>query len=65
MYVYIYMYVYINIYVKSAQHKSVVILWDEDEQLYWVLKILCRRTDNLSARYNDHQKINSMMVSLL
>ena len=62
---YVCMYVCMYIYVKSAQHKSVVILWDEDEQLYWILKILCRRTDNLSARYNDHQKINRMMVSLL
>ena len=65
MYIDICMYVYINVYVKSAQHKSVVILWDEDEQLYLVLKILCRQTDNLSARYNDHQKVYSMMVSLL
>ena len=55
-----------NYSLKSAQHKSVIILWEEDDtkQLYLVLKVSCRRTDNLSARYNDHQKIYSIMASL-
>ena len=54
IYVYIYTYIYI-------------ILWEEDDakQLYLVLKVSCRRTDNLSARYNDHQRIYSIMISLI
>ena len=56
-----------NHLLKSAQHKSVIILWEEDDikQLDLVLKVSCRRTDNLSARYNNHQKIYSIMVSLI
>ena len=42
-------------------------LWEEDDakQIYLVLKVSCRQTNNLSARYNDHQKIYSIMVSLI
>ena len=42
-------------------------VWEEDDvkQLYLVLKISCRQTDNLSARYNDHQKIYSIVASLI
>ena len=38
-----------NYSLKSAQHKSVIILWEEDDakQLYLVLKVSCWRTDNL------------------
>ena len=31
----------------------------------FVLKVSCRWTDNLSARYNDHQKVYSIMISLI
>ena len=43
------------------------VLWEEDDarQLYLILKVSCRWTYNLSARYNDHQKIYSIMVSLI
>ena len=32
-----------------AQHKSVIILWEEDDakQLYLVVKVSCQRTNNL------------------
>ena len=42
--------------MKSTQHKTVIILWEEEgvKQLNYVLKVLCRRTDNLSVAY-DHQ----------
>ena len=42
--------------MKSTQRKSVILLWEEEDvkQLNYVLKVLCRRTDNLSAAY-DHQ----------
>ena len=55
-----------NYSLKSALHKSVIILWKEDE-LYLVLKVSCRRTDNLQpgARYNDHQKIYGIMLPLI
>ena len=38
-----------NYSLESAQHKSVIILWEEDDakQLYLVHKVSCRRTDNL------------------
>ena len=41
--------------MKSTQRKSVIILWEEEDvkQLNYILKVLCRRTDNLSAAY-DH-----------
>ena len=34
---------------RSAQQKSVIILWEEDnaKQLYFALKVSCRRTNNL------------------
>ena len=40
-----------NYSLKSAHHKSVIILWEEDDakQLYLVLKISCQWTDNLQA----------------
>ena len=43
--------------MKSTQRKSVIILWEDEDvkQLNYVLKVLCRRTNNLSAAY-DHQK---------
>ena len=50
MHIYIYSLHKSNNYsLKSAQHKSVIILWEEDDtkQLYLVLKVSCRRTDNL------------------
>ena len=50
MYICIYSLLKSNNYsLKSAQHKSVLILWEEDDgkQLYLVLKVSCRRTDNL------------------
>ena len=69
------MYIYIiyslcksnNYSLKSAQHKSVIILREEDDakQLYLALKVSCCWTANLLARYNDHQKICSIMVSLI
>ena len=45
----------------------IYILCEEDnaKQLYLVLKVSCRRTDNFSARYNDHRKLYSIMVSLI
>ena len=65
----------INIYIAFVKatiihesiHKSVIILWEEDDvkQLYLVLKVSCWRTNNLSARYNYHQKIDNIMVSLI
>ena len=50
MYIYVYSLHKSNNYsLKSAQHKSVVVLWEEDdaEQLQLVLKVSCRRTHNL------------------
>ena len=38
---------------------------DDAKQLYLVLEVSCRRTDNLSARYSDHKKIYSIIVSLI
>ena len=40
----------------TAQHKSVVLLWEEGhtEQFNLVLKVSYRWTDNLSARCSDH-----------
>ena len=38
--------------MKSTQRKSVIILWEEEDVKQ--LKVLCRRTDNLSVAY-DHQ----------
>ena len=61
IYIYIYIYTYIyNIY-------KYIILREEDDarQLYLIFKVSCWRTYNLSARYNDHQKIYSIMVSLI
>ena len=53
IYIYIYI-IYINMYIYIY-----CALWEEGdvEKLYLVLKVSCRWTDNLSARYNDHQKI--------
>ena len=48
MYIYIYIYIY-------------VISWEEDaKQLHFVLKVSCRRTDNLSARYRWHEGLSGM-----
>ena len=72
MYIYIYMSIYMlymyicMVFVKaiiihqSAQLKSVLILWEEDDakQLYLVLKVSCRWTDNLSVRFNDYPRYN-------
>ena len=48
----LYMYVCMHS-LKSDQHKTVIILWEEDNAklLYLVLKVSCWRTKNLSARY--------------
>ena len=53
IYIYIYIYIYSfrksnNYSLKSAHHKSVIILCEENDvkQLYFVLKVSCRRTDN-------------------
>ena len=42
-----------------------IILWEEDDskQLYLVLKVSCRRTDNLQPGTTIIQKIYSIMVS--
>ena len=58
---------YNNYSLKSAQHKNVIILWEEDDakQLYLVLKISWWQTKNLSVRYNDHQKIYNITISLI
>ena len=47
----------------EVQPKSVIIFWEEDDvkQLYSVLK----ESDSFSARYNDHQKVDSIVVSLI
>ena len=50
-----YIYIYIYIYI----------LWEEVNVKQAILKISCWRTNNLSARYNDHQKIYSVMLSLI
>ena len=55
----------ITVFVKAMfihsfiQYKSVIILWEDDhaKQFYLILKVSCRQNDNLSGRYNDHQKI--------
>ena len=41
-------------------------MWEEEDakQLYLVLSVLCRRANNLSARYNNHKKIGNIMLSL-
>ena len=50
IYIYIYSFRKSNNYsLKSAHHKSVIILCEENDvkQLYFVLKVSCRRTNNL------------------
>ena len=60
IYIYKYIYIYIDIYIysvrkgnnyslKSAHHKSFIALCKENDvkQLYFVLNVSCRRTDNL------------------
>ena len=44
-----------------------IILWEEDDakQLYLVLKVSCRRTDNIQPGTTIIQKIYSIMVSLI
>ena len=60
-----------NYSLKSAHHKSVIILWEEDDakQLYLALKFSCRRTDNLqpgttiikNLQYNGILNMTSFM----
>ena len=62
LYIFIYVYLYIFIhYLYMFIYIVIYILWEEDDakQLYLVFKVSCRRTDSLSARYNDHQKLYS------
>ena len=62
IYIYIHIYIYIiysNKYTwKSAQHKSLVLLWEEHDskQLYLVLKVSCRSTGNVSTSCNNQKK---------
>ena len=64
IYIYIYIYVYLYIFIHYLYifiYIVIYILWEEDDakQLYLVFKVSCRRTDSLSAKYNDHQKLYS------
>ena len=54
MYIYVYI---LNIYIIYIYYCGEE---DNAKQLYLVFKVSYRRTDNLSARYNDHQKIYSL-----
>ena len=44
-----------NYSLKSANHKSIIKLWEEDnaKQIYLVLKVSYPRTINLSVRYSN------------
>ena len=70
MYIYVYIYIIYslrksnNYSLKSAQRKSVIILWEQDhaKQLYLVLKVSCQRTDNLQPGTNYTQNIVSEIL---
>ena len=62
MYIYICIFIYIyRLFIYIYIYIVIYILWEEDDakQLYLVFKVSFRRTDSLSAKYNDHQKLYS------
>ena len=53
--------------MNSAQHKSLVLLWEEHDskQLYLVLKVSCRSTGNVSTSCNNQKKKKNRIMLFL